>query len=252
MIHKLIEELKLRGFTQKTQQTYLYHVGKFISSKKSKRDYLLYLSNKKNSPQTIRLASASITFYEKNVLNMRSEHTPIPKRQSKIPDVLTKQQIQSLINATDNEKHKIIIEILYSSGLRLDELVNLKFEHIDFDNKTIVVKQGKGQKDRITIISQRVLDRLDKQGFGFVLRGRKEKYSAKSVQAVLSQLARKTTIKTNVTPHVLRHSFATHLLEQGTDIRYIQSLLGHARLETTQIYTRVAKHSLEKIKNPLD
>jgi integrase/recombinase XerD len=131
-------------------------------------------------------------------------------------------------------------------------LVNLKYEHIDFENKTILVKQGKGQTDRITIVSQRVLDRLDKQGAGYVFKGRHGKYSKKSVQLALSKLGKKSTSKVDVTPHMLRHSFATHLLENGTDLRYIQTLLGHARLETTQIYTRVAKHNLKNIPNPLD
>lgn len=252
MLQKLIEEMKLRGFTSETQSAYLYHVEKFLNSKKSKRSYLLYLLDQQKSPQSIRLTSAAITFYEKEVIKQQSEYVSIPKKQSIVPEVLTKTQIQSLIDATNNEKHKIIVELLYSSGLRLQELINLKYEHIDFENKTLLVKQGKGQKDRITIISQRVLDRLDRHGSGFVLRGRKGKYSSKSVQLVLSQLAKKINSKTKVTPHVLRHSFATHLLENGTDIRFIQSLLGHARLETTQIYTRVAKHNLKNIKNPLD
>ena len=252
MLQKLIEEMKLRGFSLKTQTTYSFHVEKFLTSQKSKRSYLLNLINSRKSPQTVRLACAAITFYEKHILKQKSTVIPIPKKQSKIPQVLKKSQIQSLIVATNNEKHKTLVELLYSTGLRLQELLNLKFEHIDFAHKTILVTQGKGQKDRITIVSQRVLDRLDKRGVGYVLKGRNGKYSHKSVQIVLLQLAKKAGIKTKVTPHVLRHSFATHLLENGTDLRYIQALLGHARLETTQIYTRVAKHNLRNIKNPLD
>ena len=157
-----------------------------------------------------------------------------------------------MIEATDNEKHKIIVEMLYSSGLRLQELINLKYEHIDFENKIIYVKLGKGQKDRITLIGQRVLDRLDKQGSSYVLKGRKGKYSKHSVQLVVQKLAKEAGIKQQVTPHLLRHSFAIHLLENGTDIRYIQALLGHQRLETIQVYTKVAKHNLKNISNPLD
>lgn len=252
MLQKLVEELKLRGFSQKTQKAYLYHIKKFLQYNKSKREYILHLINQNKSPQSIRLASATIAFYEQYVLNITSEHVPIPKKQSKIPDILTKMQIQSLINATTNEKHKIIIELLYSSGLRLQELINLKYEHIDFENKTLTVKQGKGQKDRITICSQRVLNRLDTQGTGYVLKGRKGTYSQKSVQRALELLGKKAHITQRVTPHILRHSFATHLLENGTDIRYIQALLGHARLETTQMYTKVAKHTMKNIRNPLD
>ncbi|MFT4312543.1 MAG: tyrosine-type recombinase/integrase, partial [Candidatus Woesearchaeota archaeon] len=252
MLQKLVEEMKLRGFSLKTQNAYMYHIEKFLNSKKNKRDYLVYLTNQNKSPQTIRLISAAITFYEKKILNQKSTCVSIPKKQSKIPIILTKNQISAMINSTTNEKHRIIVELLYSSGLRLQELVNLKFEHIDFENKTILVKQGKGNKDRITIISQRVLERMDKQGKGYVLRGKNGKYSKKSVQSVVTTVAKRANILQKVTPHVLRHSFATHLLENGTDLRYIQTLLGHARLETTQIYTRVAKHNLKNIKNPLD
>jgi len=252
MLEKAIEEMKLRGFTKKTQATYHYHIAKFINKKITKREYLLSLIENKKSPQSVRLASAAITFYEKHVLKHGSETTAIPRRQSRIPDILTKQQIQSMITATNNDKHKIIVELLYSSGLRLQELTDLKYEHVDFDNQTIVVRQGKGHKDRITIVAQRVLDRLDKKGTGYVLKGRKNNYSKKSVQLVIAQLAKKANIRTKVSPHTLRHSFSTHLLEQGTDIRYIQALLGHARLETTQNYTRVAKHNLKNIVNPLE
>lgn len=244
--------MKLRGFTKTTQKSYLFHVQKFLNSKKKKREYLLFLLNTNKSPQSVRLAVATISFYQKEVLKQKPEYIPIPKKQSKIPEILTKKQIKSLINATTNEKHKIIVELLYSSGIRLQELINLKFEHIDFENKIIVVKQGKGQKDRLTIVSQRVLDRLDTKGIGSVLKGRNGNYSNKSVQVVLAKLAKKAKIIQKVTPHILRHSFATHLLEQGTDLRYIQALLGHARLETTQIYTRVAKHNLRNIQSPLD
>jgi len=251
MIDKLMDELKLRGFSQNTQKVYVYHVGRFVDSGMSKREYLLQLIDSK-SPQTVRLVSAAITFYEKHILGKDSVFVSIPKKQSKVPSVLTKSQIQSMIDSTNNEKHKIIVELLYSGGLRLQELVNLKFEHVNFENRTILVSLGKGQKDRITIISQRVLDRLDLQGSGYVLKGRRGKYSKKSVQMVISNLAKKAGIRIRVTPHVLRHSFATHLLENGTDLRYIQALLGHARLETTQIYTRVATHNLCNIRNPLD
>lgn len=252
MITKFIEEMKLRGFTQKTQKVYSYYVSKYLRSNLSKREFILMLIDSGKASQSIRLASAAITFYETKVVGKESEFVNIPKKQSKIPTILSKKDIFAMIDSTNNEKHKIIVELLYSTGMRLQELVNLKYDHIDFENKTILVKQGKGQKDRITIVSQRVLDRLDRQGIDYVLKGRHGKYSKKSVQQVVTRLAKQVGIKSKVTPHILRHSFATHLLENGTDLRYIQALLGHARLETTQIYTRVAKHNIKNIKNPLD
>ena len=117
----------------------------------------------------------------------------------------------------------------------------------------IKVRQGKGMKDRITILSKQTLEKLKNiHSTGLILQGRKGKYSKKSVQLVVQKMARNAKIPRHVTPHVLRHSFATHLLESGVDIRYIQSLLGHESLRTTQIYTRVATNKLEHIKNPLD
>ena len=226
-LKELENELTLRGSAKQTIKTYLWHIKAFLRSNLPKRGYLLKLAQTK-SPQTVRLASASITFYQKHILKVKPEYVSIPKKQTKLPTVLTKAQI------------------------KLQELINLKHEHIDFENHTILIKQGKGQKDRLTIVSQKTLNRLDNNETGYVLKGRKSKYSKKSVQSVIKQVAKKAKIKKNVTPHTLRHSFATHLLENGTDIRYIQKLLGHARLETTQVYTHVATHKLKHIPNPLD
>jgi integrase/recombinase XerD len=251
MLEKLKEELRLRGYSIKTQRSYSSHVKRFVQSNLSKRAYLLALLED-HSPQSVRLASAAISFYEVHVLRQPPDRVPIPKRQSKVPKVLSKRQILDMIESTNNEKHKIIIELLYSSGLRVQELVNLRYEHIDFENATLRVVQGKGQKDRITIVSPRTLARLDRLGTGLVLKGRVGAYSSRSVQAVVDKLAKSACIRSSVTPHMLRHSFATHLLEQGVDLRVIQTLLGHARLETTQVYTRVASHRLKSIRSPLD
>ena len=161
-----------------------------------------------------------------------------------------------MIESTANIKHKLIIKLLYSTGLRLSELLNLKRKDIDFDRNIINIKSGKGKKDRITLISQDLrLDLLKyysnyKFNTEYILEGRKGKYTKKSVQKVLDNLGKKIKIK--VTPHMLRHSFATHLLEQGTDIRIIQKLLGHSNLNTTEIYTHVSNHNLLNIRNPLD
>lgn len=145
---------------------------------------------------------------------------------------------------------------MYSSGLRLQELVNLKREDIDFDRSLINVKKGKGKKDRITLLSDSIKNDLlkyySKYEFKtkYLFEGRNGKYSKKSVQEILNKLGKKVGIK--ITPHMLRHSFATHLLENGTDIRYIQKLLGHSDLRTTEIYTHVANSDIKNIKSPLD
>lgn len=250
MLDKMRDEMMLRGFSPRTIEAYDWHVRRYLRSGLPKRKYLLQIVSE-HSHASVRLASAAISFYEKEVLKRPSEHVPIPKKAQKIPRILSKEEIKGLINATTNEKHKIIVELLYSSGLRLQELVNLRYEDIDLRNNIIHVRQGKGSRDRLTIVSQRVLDRLDRQGEGYVLKGRKGKYGKRSVQEVLSMLSKKAGIR-RVTPHMLRHSFATHLLEQGTDLRYIQALLGHRRLETTQVYTRVATNKITRIRSPLD
>ena len=167
-----------------------------------------------------------------------------------MPKVIPKKRILEIIKVTKNLKHRIIIKLFYSTGMRLSELINLKRSDINFENNTVRINKGKGKKDRITIISKSLhLDLLKYYSNNifktdYLLEGRKGKYSKKSVQLVLQ--------KHNIHPHMLRHSFATHLLEQGTDIRLIQKLLGHSDLSTTQIYTRVSNRDLINIKNPLD
>src|SRR3989344_40852 len=260
-MEKAIEEMKLRGFSQRTIKSYCYHIRDFLEycnndyKKGKKREYLLYLINKSMDESSVRLASAAIDFYISFVLYEVPEEVPLPRKNKHIPDVLTKEQVKTMIINTDNPRHKLIIEILYSSGLRLSELLDLKIEDIDFGSSTIKVRHGKGSKDRITLISKNTAEKIKTmlEGHsGYVLNGRKGKYSARSVQLVIDNAAKRAGIKQKVTPHMLRHSFATHLLESGVDIRYIQSLLGHERLATTQIYTRVAKNKLELIKSPLD
>ncbi|MDI6737954.1 MAG: tyrosine-type recombinase/integrase [Nanoarchaeota archaeon] len=254
---KLKEEITIRGFSSRTLESYLYHINDFIEYSKGnasrKREYLLCLIEKGRSPNSVRLASAAIDFYILNILHQKPEEVPLPKREKKLPYVLSRQEIRKMIESAANIKHRIIIELLYSTGIRLSELLELKVEDIDFEGGTIRVRQGKGAKDRVTIISPALASKIKAiKDTGIILEGRKGKYSVKSVQLVLEKAARCAGIKKKVTPHMLRHSFATHLLENGTDIRYIQALLGHYELKTTQIYTHVAAKKLSAIPNPLD
>ena len=256
-MESMMDEMKLRGFSLKTIKAYEYHVDRFLKhyrnySDDNKRAYLLGMINKGHESASVRLASAAIDFYARH-LGIQPKIIPIPKKKKRLPEVLTKRQIIAMIDNTLNIKHQLIIEILYSAGLRLSELINLKVEDIDFDKNIIRVRQGKGSKDRITIIGRVTAGKI-KQHIreGKVIKGRKGSYSAKSVQLVLEKAAGRADINRKVTPHMLRHSFATHLLEQGTDIRYIEALRGHERLSTTQIYTHVASKELANIKSPLD
>ncbi|HLC64960.1 MAG TPA: site-specific tyrosine recombinase/integron integrase [Candidatus Nanoarchaeia archaeon] len=258
-MEKAVEEMKLRGFSPRSIKSYCYHINDFMEycngkfSGSMKRAYLLHLLERGKEPSSVRLASSAIDFFTLFVRHETPQEVPLPKKKKHIPDVLTKQQIKSMMQTTENIRHRLIIEILYSSGIRLSELLNLKVEDISFESNTIRVRDGKGAKDRLTLIGKNTAAKI-KSLFdsGLIFRGRKGRCSGKSVQLVISNAAKRAGIKQKVTPHMLRHSFATHLLESGVDIRYIQSLLGHERLATTQIYTRVAKNKLELIKSPLD
>ncbi len=236
----------MKGFSKQTIKAYSYWINKFEKLELEPREFCFKLLQKGLAGETVRLASAAIRFHT------GSKAFEIPKRKKRLPLVLTKKQIMGMIELTKNLKHRLLIMLLYSTGMRISEVLSLRWEHIE-DNQIKVV-QGKGNKDRITLLSKKLkklLKEFEKEK-GYVLEGRKGKYSYKSAQKVLENAAIKSQIKQKVTPHVLRHSFATHLLENGTDIRYIQKLLGHSRLETTQIYTHVSNNSIKNIKNPLD
>lgn len=254
----------LKGFSKQTIKSYCYNIGRFLDFLEKSRLNLdnagvkSYLLAQDLSVNSVRLQYASIGFFFREVLRkpFTTEEVPIKKKERGLPKLLSKEQVKKLIEGTENLKHKIIVKLLYSSGLRLEELINLKRKDMDFDRNVIYVRKGKGKKDRVTLISETLkLDLLkyySKNTFvtEYVLEGRKGKYNKKSVQKVLDTVGKKIEIK--VHPHMLRHSFATHLLEQGTDIRHIQKLLGHSDLSTTEIYMHVSNRDLANIKSPLD
>ena len=181
-----------------------------------------------------------------------------PIKDKKLPIVLSKENVLKLIDSTNNIKHRCVISLLYSAGLRRSELINLKLEDIDSSRMLIRVDDAKGNKDRYTLLSKNALVDLRKYFIEFLpkiylFEGQYGgKYSPNSVGKIVTTAAITAGIQKKVSPHTLRHSFATHLLESGTDLRYIQLLLGHSSTKTTEIYTHVAKSSFDSIKNPLD
>lgn len=181
-----------------------------------------------------------------------------PKKSKTLPTILSQQEIISIIQNTLNLKHRAMIALLYSSGMRISELINLKTEDIKPDRMQIFVRQSKGRKDRIVLLANSIIPLLNNylQSYKpkeYTFEGQYGgKYSPESVRNVLKRSAIKSNIKMRVTPHMLRHSFATHLLEEGTDIRYIQELLGHESPKTTMIYTHVTRKELLRIESPLD
>lgn len=161
-----------------------------------------------------------------------------------------------MIISTKNYNHKTIIQVGYAAGLRVSEIINLKWTDIDFKRNVIHIKSAKGKKDRIVMLSPKVkktLLKLDSEKEGLVFKtNRGKKYTTRTIQMIVRKAAKNAGIKKLVTPHTLRHSFATHLLEKGTDIRYIRDLLGHTNINTTLIYTKVSNKDISKIKSPLD
>jgi len=182
-----------------------------------------------------------------------------PKREKRIPAVLTKEEMKLLLASISNEKSKLMVSLTYACGFRVSELINLKVEDLNFEEKICDIRQGKGKKDRIVNIPSFLEESLRKQVFEqqtnkqqFLFSGPNGQLSMRNFEKIVSNAAKKAGIKKEVHPHTLRHSFATHLLENGTDIRKIQELLGHADLSTTQIYTHISTEELKKIRSPLD
>ena len=202
----------------------------------------------------------SIKFYYEKILSRNKQYYELhrPNREHKLPKILSKNEVKKILDSCINIKHYCILLLIYSAGLRRSELINLKVVDINSERMLINIIDAKGKKDRVSLLSENTLKMLRKyykkyQPKEFLFEGAKGgKYSTTSVAKVLKRAATKAGLNKNVTPHMLRHSFATHLLEQGTDLRFIQELLGHNSSKTTEIYTHVSKKSIAKIKNPVD
>lgn len=268
-LKKLSTNLKLRGFSQQTIKMYLFYNQKFLEYTKKQpedvteddiKDYLAFkFSDDALSNASIALIKAALKFFFSETLGKKLSDIRTPKKSNKLPVVLNRNEIINLIEKTENLKHKLIIELLYSTGLRLSECVNLKYSNIDLSEGIGWVRSGKGSKDRIFIISEIFKKDLlyyientksNTKGYIFLVNGKK--MSTRGIQYAIKTAAKRAGIEKDVHVHTLRHSFATHLLENGVDIRKIQKLLGHSNLQTTQIYTQVSSEEIKKIKSPLD
>ncbi len=190
-------------------------------------------------------------------LNIELVHRP--KREKLLPNVLSKEEIKQILNAPTNIKHKAMLSLIYACGLRRSELLNLKPNDIDSKRGVIIIRQAKGKKDRIAPLSEKIVEMLREyyktyKPATWLFEGQtmNEKYDERSLASVLKRALEKTNISKPVTLHWLRHSYATHLLENGTDLRYIQELLGHKSSKTTEIYTHVSTKNIQNIKSPFD
>ena len=263
-------KLELKRYANNTVRTYVNLFEKFINhypnyelqtlNESHIRAYLQRLISRKKSNSYVNQSINAIKFYYEVVLGMPNRFYELerPRKEYKLPEVVSKQEILSLIAHTNNIKHKCIIALLYGSGLRRSELLNLKIEDIDSKRMLVKIRQAKGNKDRLSILSENAL--MDLRTYykqfkpkEYLFEGQNGgQYSGQAVVKIIKNAAKKAKITTKVTPHTLRHSFATHLLEAGVDLRQIQVLLGHQSTKTTEIYTHVATNTFKTIKNPLD
>jgi site-specific recombinase XerD len=267
ILNQTEKELKYRNYSAKTIKAYLSCIKEYLGYIGSKynfvdenkiKDFLIQKQNKGYSPQTINLYLNSIKFIYRDVLkNHYKINLKFAKRSLKIPVVLSKKEIIETLKLINNSKHKLIIALAYTAGLRVSEVVNLKVRDLNIEELTIHIKDAKGKKDRLTIFSEKIklpLQKLialkNKNDFVFESE-RGGKLSERTVQMIFEKALKRSGIKKDASFHSLRHSFATHLLENGTDIRFIQELLGHSNIRTTQIYTKVTNPSIKNIKSPL-
>ncbi len=261
-------ELKYRNYSPKTIKSYLFCIKGYLENKKNNlenlnenhiKNFLLNKYTFGKSSQTINLYLNAIKFFYRDVLkNQQKINLKFSKRSNKLPVVLSKKEIKQIVENIKNPKHKLIILLSYGAGLRVSETINLKIKDIDTDEHKIHLKESKGKKDRITLFPIKLSDDIknllagkNKNDFLFVSE-RGGKLTTATPQKIFQKALKKSKIKKEATFHSLRHSFATHLLENGTDIRYIQELLGHQNIRTTQIYTQVVNPSIKNIKSPLD
>lgn len=271
LIDKYEKILRLKNYSPKTEKAYLHHLNLFldyisksnISSVDSKilLDYFNYLKqSRKFSYSAIKQSLASVRFLFIDVLKKEIDFDFFVKmkRPNSLPNILTVDEIRKIINSITNLKHRAIISTIYSCGLRISEAVNLKINDIDSSAMTVKIVNAKGRNDRIVMLSEKLLSLL-REYFKeykpkiYLFEGQKgEQYSTRSIQQIFNNAVKKVGIKKKVTVHSLRHSFASHLLDNGTDIRFIQELLGHKHLSTTQIYTHINPASVKKIKSPFD
>ncbi len=267
----LIAHIKLKGYSVNTLRTYMVDFAQFLYFLQSKpadeattddiKRYLLYCINDLClTENTLHSRINGIKFYYDFVARKRLDfgEVPRPKKHKKLPKALHSSEVRDLLLLTENLKHNTLLKMIYGMGLRVSEVVNLKIEHIDKKNMRVLVERSKGKKDRYVNLPDSLLEQLRRYYKAYLPKDYLFEgqyggmYSVRSVQAVFREACLRAGIRKKVGVHALRHSYATHLLENGTDIRFIQELLGHNNIKTTLIYTDVSDLTLRKIKSPLD
>lgn len=267
-LQRLEDELRLRMFGTHTTRTYVFQNKRFfdfikkpperVASEDIKRYLAHLMADRGVSKTSVAVVIAALKFFYGRVLKKESLFREIkpPKREKRVPVVLTKDEVKRLLSAAGGKKSALILKLLYSSGLRLSECANLRVNDLELGEKVGWVRRGKGAKDRLFILSDAVIPDLTRYLRGheseWLFPGREGPVTPRNIQKIVEGTVARANLTKEVSPHTLRHSFATHLLERGVDIRKIQELLGHANLSTTQIYARMSTEELKKVKSPLD
>lgn len=266
-ISKLERELRIRNYSPRTIKSYIFALGQYFSFKKydfsvfdqnNVEEFLLFSANRGLSAQSRNLFLNAIKFYYKHIVgNNGLVRIRSAKKENKLPVVLSKEEVSLLLSSVKNNKHNLLLSIAYGAGLRVSEVVSLKVQDIDLSALLVYVRQAKGRRDRISVLSESLVKKLivfssAKSANDYLFESRRGgKLNARTAQKIFENALKKSGIKKQATFHSLRHSFATHLLENGVSIRYIQELLGHQNIRTTQIYTHLTNPQLKNIKSPL-
>lgn len=269
IVVQIKQELIVEGYSSKTIKMYLIYISDFFKYIKkeikdlTKKDILAFLAYKKETGcdnATLSLIHAALKYlFKKNKVLFLLEDIKIPKKAKTLPKVLTRNEIKELFSKTKFGRNRLMLQFMYGSGCRVSEVTKIKVEDLNLKERTAIIRGGKGNKDRIIILSKEWIHGIKKylnkkkikSEFVFSKKNGKP-ITTDTIQRIVRETAKKAGFTKKVTPHCFRHSYATHLLETGTNIRYIQALLGHSNLNTTQIYTNVANQQLKKIQSPLD
>lgn len=267
-LNQLSKAIQLKKYSKNTEESYVAQIDKFLKhyqsvatkpseiSAKQIKEYLLAIPNSASH----RAALCAIKFFYIEVGHQprKLDNIPYPRKVEKLPIVYSKEEIQKLFDKCDNIKHKVVLSLLYSTGLRVSELLNLKWSNIDRSRMIINVVNGKGGKDRQVMLPEIIIPLLTKywkeyKPTVYVLNGQFEpQYSETSVNSVLKQLAHKAGIKKRIYPHLLRHTSFTHMIEAGIDIYNVQKLAGHSSAKTTQLYLHTSSNHISKIQSPIN
>jgi len=268
-IESFRNHLVRKGYSGKTVNSYVGHLKRYLifidgtDNYNMVNAYLLFLLESKNFSHSYVNQAINAIKLHLRIQNIFSDEEIIsiirPKKENKLPKVLSKSEVKSILDVVKNEKHKTMMMLGYSCGMRVSEVAELKVVNIDTERMVIIIDQGKGRKDRITTLSERMIEQLRLYykryrpvEWLFENPARDGHISSRTIQKVFNKAKADANIKKEATFHSLRHSYATHLLEAGVDLRFIQELLGHSSSKTTEIYTHVSTRSLQGIVNPLD